>query len=99
MTQNEDWLDNALGNEHFTAVTDQGFTTRVMARLPAHRGPHRWIVPLASLIGASCACLPIAHKLAQMFHRSIDQPSLELLVVPPIALVWAMCAWVLTESK
>lgn len=52
----DDWLEGLLKQQRLDSTPDDGFTDRLVARLPARRPrPHRWIVPVLSLLGAALA--------------------------------------------
>ena len=51
-----DWVEGLLKQQPLESTPDDGVTDTLMARLPARRSrPHRWIVPVLSLIGAALA--------------------------------------------
>jgi len=52
----DELLEGLLKQQHLDNVPDDGFTDRLVARLPARRPRvHRWIVPALSLLGAVLA--------------------------------------------
>jgi hypothetical protein len=52
----DDWLEGLLKEQRLSSTPDDGFTDRLVARLPTRRPrPHRWIVPALSLLGAVLA--------------------------------------------
>ena len=101
MTEESDWLDEQLRTDPIVHVRDNGFTDLVMARLPRRRPEaFRWIVPAAALIGTvPSAIVPTGHGLLPTVQNLIVQQRLEAFALLPIALIWAACAWALSESR
>jgi hypothetical protein len=101
MTEEGDWLDELLRTDPSGRIQDNGFTDLLMARLPRHRPEaFRWIVPATALIGAvSSAMVSTGHGLLPALQNLIVQQRLEAFALLPIALIWAACAWGLSESR
>jgi hypothetical protein len=101
MTEEGDWLDELLRTNPIVGVQDNGFTDLLMARLPRRRpGAIRWIVPAAALIGTvPSAMFSTGHTLLPALQDLILQQRLEAFALLPIALIWAACAWALSESR
>jgi hypothetical protein len=101
MTEEGDWLDELLRTNPIVRVQDNGFTDLLMARLPRHRPEaFRWIVPAAATIGVvPSAMVSTGHGLLSALQNLIVQQHLEAFALLPIALIWAACAWALSESR
>ena len=101
MTEEADWLDELLRTNPVVHVQDNGFTDLLMAQLPRRRpGAFRWIVPAAALIGTvPAAMVSTGHGLLPAVQNLIVQQRLEAFALLPIALIWAACAWGLSESR
>ena len=101
MTEEGDWLDELLRTDPSGRIQDNGFTDLLMARIPRRRPEaFRWIVPATALIGAvSSAMVSTGHGLLPALQNLIVQQRLEAFALLPIALIWAACAWGLSESR
>ncbi|MBL8299144.1 MAG: hypothetical protein JNN30_12465 [Rhodanobacteraceae bacterium] len=55
----DDSLDDLLRRSFAGAVTDDGFTARVMHALPPHRQPRPWLLPGTALAGCLLAWLAL----------------------------------------
>jgi hypothetical protein len=101
MTEEGDWVDDLLRTGPIVRVQDNGFTDLLMARLPRRRPESfRWIVPAAMLIGiVPSAMVCVGQGLLPAVQNLIVQQRLEALALLPIALIWAACAWALSESR
>jgi len=58
----DDWLEGLLKQQRPDSAPDDGFSDRLLARLPARRPTHRWIVPVLSLAGAVQAAVLMRHS-------------------------------------
>src|SRR5690242_18067864 len=59
----DDWIEGLLRQRRSGSTPDDGFTDRLLARLPARRPrKHRWIVPVLSLAGAAQAAILLRHS-------------------------------------
>ena len=107
----DDWLEELLKQQRLDHAPDNGFTDRLVARLPARRSrPHRWIVPVLSLLGAVLAVIGMrdtaildipSAALAVAFSKThlIETPAAVLqnqgLVVLAVVALAAVCvAWI-----
>jgi hypothetical protein len=101
MTEEGDWLDELLRTNPIVRVQDNGFTDLLMARLPRRRPEaFRWIVPATAFIGAvTSAMVSAGHGLLSALQNLVIQQRLEAFALLPIVIIWAACAWGLSESR
>ncbi|MEJ0007828.1 MAG: hypothetical protein WDM77_16045 [Steroidobacteraceae bacterium] len=102
MIEPEDWLDELLSAGRAAVVPDEGFAGRVMARLPSRaRLAPRWLLPASLALGAMSAILVsgTAGNVVSALQLLIVDHRLSLAGFLPVMLVWAGCAWALSESR
>ena len=102
MTDKQDWLDELLRAERPAAVPDEGFAAQVMRHLPSRtRVAPRWLLPVSMAIGAISAILVsgTGDTVATSLQLLIGEHRLWVAGFLPVLLVWAGCAWALSESR
>jgi len=102
MTEPEDWLDALLRAGPAAVVADEGFADRVMARLPAPaRLAPRWLLPASLALGTISALLVsgTGDNVVSALQLLVIDHRLSLAGFLPVLLVWAGCAWALSESR
>lgn len=102
MTERQDWLDELLRTGRPAPVADQGFTARVVARLPARsRATRQWVLPSTLAVGAVSAILVSGARvdLVAALQLLIAEHRVSITGFLPVLLALACCAWALAESK
>jgi uncharacterized BrkB/YihY/UPF0761 family membrane protein len=101
MTDENDWIDKLLRAKRIAHIQDDGFTESLMRRLPPRRrDAPRWIIPAAASIGAVMAAMASnGHLLSSAVNSLINQHHFEAVAVLPILLIWAACAWAVSETR
>lgn len=108
----DDWVDALLredGREHRDAyIEDDGFTSRVMATLPAPAVLPRWRKPALSALWASAGigtalALPgtvadVAHEVLRVFAQPVSVTGIAAGVVALGVATWAAAALLLRDS-
>lgn len=96
-------LDDLLRRHFPGAVADDGFSARVMRRLPPRRAPRTWLLPAAAVVGSLLAWLalmpsPVWRQVAQEWlARDFGAASVGIGVLL-LAVTLVSCAWSLEES-
>jgi hypothetical protein len=97
MTSESDELERLLRERRVDPLADEGFTDKVLARLPARRArTARWATPVFTMIGVALAAptlidAPVVATLAALSRP----PALYVVVIGATALVWATSVWAL----
>lgn len=102
MTDPEDWLDELLRAERAVAVPDEGFAQRVLSRLPSRtRVAPRWLLPASLAVGtlAAIAVSGTNEDVVSALQLLITEHRFSIAGFLPVLLVWAGCAWALSESR
>jgi hypothetical protein len=96
----DDEIDALLQDRRITPVTDNGFTDRLMNRLPHRRAPRRWAVPTLTSIGFLFAA-PTLLDTGLWSDLSELMSSNNPFVLPVIAgvCVWTACLWALIGER
>ena len=99
-----DWLDDVLRRDAARAVTDDGFTERVMEALPAS-GALPWLRPAlilgSTVLGSFLAAVlsPVGAQVgAGLLDLARGRPSPEVAVVLAMATVVVVAGWMLASE-
>jgi len=102
MTEDGDWVEELLRGDRATPVPDDGFTARLVSRLPSRRSVlQAWIAPLMTAFGGILAIFAsggwngTVSEIRLIYVGGV----IPLLALLPIVIVFAGCAWALSESK
>ncbi len=102
MAPNEDPIEALLRAQRALPVEDDGFTRQLMSRLPPRpRVAHKWMVPGMTLVGGLLAFVAVSghDDLEATLEHLVRGEHITALVLLPLALIIAGCAWALSESK
>lgn len=105
MTDVQDQLiDELLRREFDRAIPDDGFSSRVVAALPAGERPRRWVVPIALVVGGLSAWAslgPAPLWLLAAEEWAAGRPATALVVTMALGLGAGLmaCAWALVEAE
>jgi hypothetical protein len=102
MTDNQDWLDEVLRGARAPPVPDAGFADQVMRRLPSRTHvASQWLLPVSLALGAISAILVSGsgENVVSALQLLISEHHLSVGAFLPVVLVWAACAWALSESR
>jgi hypothetical protein len=102
MIDKQDWLDDLLRDGRPVPVPDEGFAAQVMTRLPSRaRVAPRWLLPVSVAIGAISAIgvLGTSDTVVTSLQLLVGEHRLSVAALLPVVLVWAGCAWALSESR
>ncbi|GGA84726.1 hypothetical protein GCM10011521_23930 [Arenimonas soli] len=107
MTEHKDasdpQLDDLLRRNFPGAVADDGFSARVMRRLPPRRGPRPWLLPGAAVTGSLVAWLalmssPVWQQVAQEWLADDFGAASAGIGVLLLGVTLVSCAWALEEG-
>jgi hypothetical protein len=102
MTDKRDWLDDLLRTGRPAPVADEGFAAQVMTRLPSRvRVAPGWLLPVSVAIGAISAIVVSGTNatVVTSLQMLVVEHRLSVAALLPVVLVWAGCAWALSESR
>jgi hypothetical protein len=104
MTDVQDQLiDDLLRREFGRAIPDDGFSSRVVAALPARERPRQWMVPTALVAGGASAWAslwpaelwPLA---AEAWAAGSPAAPIMVTLALGLAMGFVACAWALAET-
>lgn len=98
MENREDKLMTDLFGKNKVEIEDNGFSRRVMNRLPEKKKNTNWIVPLFTIIGIviSMLVIDIREIINQIFNRIIEIPIYYLLggiMIFPLIVLFVYLYW------
>jgi hypothetical protein len=101
MTQEDDWVERMLRADRAIPPEDGGFTDALMARVPIRQAAStRWIVPTSVAAGAIlAAAVSLGNGLLPVAKSLVAGQNLGTAGLLPLFLIWAGCAWILSEAK
>lgn len=100
MDDDSDWVEKLLRAQRAEPVADDGFSARLVARLPRRR-PLRWRpVPVLTTIGGVLAASSVlnARTLAD-FAAVISSYGLLTVGLVAVGLTWVSCAWAIVAAN
>jgi hypothetical protein len=96
----DDEIDALLQDRRITPVTDNGFTDRLMNRLPHRRVPRRWAVPTLSSIGFLLAAPALLDtRLLSALSELVSSSNPFVLPVIAGVFAWTACLWALIGER
>jgi hypothetical protein len=100
MADDNDWMDALLRTQRAEPVADDGFSRRLVSRLPRHRLLRWRPVPVLTLVGCVLAAPSVLNsRTLTDLAAVVSSYGLVTLGLAAVGLAWGSCAWAIVASK